>query len=111
MEGDKPKYVEAVVHREGKVIFVGSKADALKKFGGKAKEVDLKGKTILPAFLDGHSHMCKVGFTSMAANLLPPADGPGKDFDSIVKTPKEYKDSQEGKICHRQNRLNHRERV
>ena len=97
MEGDKPQYVEAVVQREGKIVFVGSKADALKKFGGKAKEVDLKGKTMLPAFLDGHSHMYNVGFTSMAANLLPPPDGPGKDFDSIVKTMKAYIDSEEGK--------------
>lgn len=57
MEGKTPKYVEAVVQREGKIVFVGSKADALKKYKGKATEVDLKGKTLLPAFLDGHSHM------------------------------------------------------
>jgi len=98
MEGKTPKYVEAVVQREGKIVFVGSKADALKKYKGKAKEVDLKGKTLLPAFLDGHSHMYNVGFTALCANLLPPPDGPGADFDSLVKTLKEYKDSEEGKM-------------
>ena len=97
MEGDKPKYVEAVVQKEGKIVFVGSKADALKKFGGKAKEVDLKGKTMLPAFLDGHSHMYNVGFTAMMADILPPPDGPGKNFESIVKTLNAYKETKEGK--------------
>jgi len=98
MEGKTPKYVEAVVQREGKIVFVGSKADALKKYKGKAKEVDLKGKTLLPAFLDGHSHMYKVGFTALCANLLPPPDGPGKDVVSIVKAMKEYKDTEKGKM-------------
>ncbi len=97
MEGDQPQYVEAVVQREGKIVFAGSKKDALKRFKGKATEVDLKGKTLLPAFVDGHSHMYNVGFASLVANLLPPPDGPGKDFESIVKTLNEYKDTEEGK--------------
>ena len=36
MAGDNPSYVEAVVQREGKIIFTGSKADALAQFDGKA---------------------------------------------------------------------------
>jgi len=98
MEGNTPKYVEAVVQREGKIVFVGSKADALKKYKGKAREVDLKGRTLLPAFLDGHSHMYNVGFTAMTANILPPPDGPGNNFDSIVKTLNTYKETPEGKF-------------
>jgi len=97
MVGDKPQYVEAVVQREGKIVFVGSKADALKKYKGKATEVDLKGKTLLPAFLDGHSHMYNVGFAALAANVLPPPDGPGNNFEGIIKTLKEYQESEEGK--------------
>jgi hypothetical protein len=30
MEGDKPEYVEAVVQREGKIVFTGSKDEAFK---------------------------------------------------------------------------------
>ncbi|BCL63052.1 hydrolase [Desulfomarina profundi] len=97
MEGKSPQYVEAVVQREGKIVFTGSKAAALEQFKGKAEEVNLKGKTMLPAFLDGHSHMYNVGFTAMAANILPPPDGPGNNFDSIVKTLKEYKETSDGK--------------
>ncbi len=97
MEGKSPQYVEAVVQREGKIVFVGSKADALKQFKGKVAEVDLNDKTMLPAFLDGHSHMYNVGFTAMSADILPPPDGPGDNFDSIVKTLNEYKNTPEGK--------------
>ena len=97
MEGDKPKYVEAVVQKAGKIVFVGTKAAALKKYKSEAKVVDLKGKTMLPAFLDGHSHMYNVGFTSMAGNILPPPDGPGSNFANIVKTLKAYKNTPAGK--------------
>ena len=97
MEGKTPKYVEALVQRGGEIVFVGSKADAMKKYRGEAKEIDLNGKTLLPAFLDGHSHMYNVGFTAMTANILPPPDGPGDNFDSIVKTLNLYKERSEGK--------------
>lgn len=97
MEGDEPQYAEAVVQREGKIVFVGTKEEALKQFKGKAEEVDLQGKTLLPAFLDGHGHFYNVGFTAMCANILPPPDGPGADFNSVVETLNEYKETETGK--------------
>ncbi|MEO9210554.1 MAG: amidohydrolase [Ginsengibacter sp.] len=97
MDGDQPMYAEAVVQQNGKIVFVGSKADALKEYSGKVTEIDLQGKTMLPAFLDAHGHFFNVGFTSLCANLLPPPDGPGQDFQSIVNTLNEYKNSENGK--------------
>lgn len=97
MEGNAPNYVEAVVEQEGKIVFVGNKEEALKKFKGNLKEVDLKGKTMLPAFLDGHGHMYNVGFTALCANLLPPPDGPGADFNEIVKNVNDWKETENGK--------------
>ena len=49
MEGDEPTYVEAVVEQDGKIIFAGTKENAVKNLAGKSIEVDLKGKTMLPA--------------------------------------------------------------
>ncbi len=98
MEGIEPEYVEAVVQREGQIVFTGSKKEALKRFKGKAREVDLEGKTMLPAFLDGHSHMYNVGFASVCANILPPPDGPGANFDELVKTVKNWAETDDGKI-------------
>lgn len=97
MEGDEPHYAEAVVEGEGHIIFVGSKKDALAQFGGKTREIDLGGKTLLPAFLDAHGHFYNVGFTAMCANILPPPDGPGADYASIVETMNAYKATEEGK--------------
>lgn len=81
MAGNEPQYDEAVVQREGRIIFVGSEDEALEKFGGKADEVDLGGKTMLPGFIDAHGHLKNVGFQALAADLLPPPDS---DVDSIA---------------------------
>ncbi|MEJ2594287.1 MAG: amidohydrolase [bacterium] len=97
MESDQPQYVEAVVQENGKIVFVGTRKEALKKYGG-ATPVDLQGKTMLPAFLDGHGHFFNVGFTAMCANLLPPPDGPGADVASIVETMNTYKGSEDEKF-------------
>jgi len=97
MEGETPNYAEAVVQENGKIVFIGSKTEALKKYQGKAKEIDLKGKTMLPAFLDSHGHFFNVGFTALCANLLPPPDGPGKNIEAVVNTLITYKDSEDGK--------------
>lgn len=96
MESEKPTYAEAVVEENGKIVFVGNKDDALKNYEN-ANQVDLKGKTMLPAFLDGHGHFYNVGFTAMCANILPPPDGPGADFNSIIETVNSYKQTKEGK--------------
>lgn len=50
------KVVEAVAVQDGKILAVGSKADVLAKAGAQPKQVDLKGKTLMPGMIDGHSH-------------------------------------------------------
>ncbi|KGO79090.1 hydrolase [Flavobacterium beibuense F44-8] len=97
MEGDAPVYAEAIVSQNGKIVFVGAKQEALDKYKENDTEIDLKGKTLVPAFLDGHGHFFNVGFTSMCANILPAPDGPGTCFDSIVNTLNKYKDTEDGK--------------
>lgn len=97
MDGDTPTYAEAVVQQDGEIIFVGSKEEALKLYKKTANQINLEGKTMLPAFLDAHGHFFNVGFTSLCANLLPPPDGPGKNFDEIIQTMKNYADSEDGK--------------
>jgi hypothetical protein len=97
MEGNKPTYAEAVVVKDGKILFVGNKEEAMKQAGSNHNMVDLEGKTMLPAFLDGHSHFINVGFTAAVANLLPPPDGPGADFTTIINTMNEYKNTADGK--------------
>jgi predicted amidohydrolase YtcJ len=96
MESDEPTYAEAIVEENGIIVFVGNKDEALGNYN-KANLVDLQGKTMLPAFLDGHGHFYNVGFTAMCANILPPPDGPGVDFNSVVETLNKYKETEKGK--------------
>ena len=56
MEGDEPGYVEAVMVRDGNIIYAGDKAGAVNNFAGQTIEVDLRGKTLLPGFIDPHGH-------------------------------------------------------
>jgi hypothetical protein len=65
MEGDKPEYVEAVIERDGKIIYAGKKAEAINNFAGKTVEVDLEGKTMIPGLIGPHLH------PSITASMLP----------------------------------------
>ena len=48
---------EAIAVRGNKVIAVGSDADVRAAAGGNAQVVDLGGKTMLPGFIDAHTHV------------------------------------------------------
>lgn len=65
MEGDSAVYVEAVATKGDKIIFTGSKEDAEKIKDDSTVMNDLKGKTMLPGFIDPHIH------PSIAASVLP----------------------------------------
>jgi len=97
MEGEAPVYVEALVQQNGKIIFIGSKAEAFKKYKGTAKEVNLQGKTLLPGFIDGHSHFYNVGFVAQLTNLQAPPDGPCDNITHIIDAVNKWKESDDGK--------------
>ena len=73
MEGDKPNYVEAVMQRDGKIIYVGKKADAVNNFAGKTIEVDLKGKTMMPGFIEPHLHPL-IAAILLSGDIVAPHD-------------------------------------
>lgn len=89
MEGDEPEYVEALVEQNGKIVFIGAEDEALDKYADAAK-VDLAGKTLLPGFLDGHSHYTNALLVANQCNLYAPPSGPGKDVPSIIARLKKY---------------------
>jgi hypothetical protein len=81
----RPK-AEAVAVRDGRIVHVGSKASAMRLRGASTELVDLKGRTLLPGFIDGHGHMSGVGLMAIAANLLPPPDGSNATIDAVLET-------------------------
>jgi len=72
MAGDKPAYVEALAVRDGKIVFTGSRDEALKMKSEATKVVDLKGKALLPGFIDAHSHYINSLLVANQAKLYPP---------------------------------------
>tara|TARA_B110000240_G_scaffold6212_1_gene6883 strand:+ start:2825 stop:4567 length:1743 start_codon:yes stop_codon:yes gene_type:complete len=90
MAGEKPTYVEAVVQREGKIIFTGSKADAFARFEGKVARVDLQGKTMLPGFIDAHAHFSNFSSQAIGAQILPPPDAGANNMNAIINILKEW---------------------
>jgi predicted amidohydrolase YtcJ len=74
MKGPKPVYVQALAVRDGKIAAVGAR-DAVMRLKGAATEVvDLKGRTLLPGFIDTHGHMIYFGKNLMDADLFGARD-------------------------------------
>ena len=92
MEGDQPTTVEAIVVDDGKITFVGSKADALKQKAEGTVVKDLGGKTLMPGFIDGHAHAQQFGGQAVGANLLAPPDGNVNTIDDLVAKLKTFAD-------------------
>lgn len=67
MVGKQPEYVEAVFVEKGKIKKIGSKKELLqeleKEENKEIEKIDLKGCTMLPAFLDSHSHITALAQT------------------------------------------------
>jgi predicted amidohydrolase YtcJ len=84
MDGDKPVYAEAVTVKGGKIVLVGSDADAMKTKGAATEVVDLAGKTMLPGFVDAHSHFINAPTLSQQVNVSPSPVGKGDTVPEIV---------------------------
>jgi predicted amidohydrolase YtcJ/heat shock protein HslJ len=90
MSGERPTYVEAIAVAGGKISFAGEKAGALELKGDSTTVVDLEGKTMLPGFLDAHSHYINSLLVANQCKLYAPPSGPGKDVPSILAELKRY---------------------
>lgn len=66
MEGESP---EAVLVEDGIICKLGSKSQLRALMDKGAVEVDLKGKTLLPSFVDPHSHITALSATMGSVDL------------------------------------------
>lgn len=100
MEGDTASYVDVVIVKNGKIFFAGTKAEAdkLKQTKElqetKLVEYNLHGATMLPGFVDGHSHFSEIGFQAACADLLPAPEGDVNTIEKIKEKLKRYRDSE-----------------
>lgn len=88
---DAQPTAEAVAVLDGKIAAVGSQSVIARQFKGSAtRMVDLAGNTLVPGFVDAHSHFSMVGLQAKAANLLPPPDGPATSIAQIQQIMRDY---------------------
>lgn len=101
MVGETPNYAEAIAVKDGKIIFVGSSDEAMKVAGAGHAMVDLKGKTLMPSFIDPHSHFINSLGMSSQANCSPSPVGEADDVAGIIRALKNLqqdKNIPEGKL-------------
>jgi len=74
---------QAVAVADGKILFVGSNERAKGFVGPQTEIVDLKGRLMLPGFIDNHTHFISGGFQLQSVDLRYAKDE--KEFASIIK--------------------------
>lgn len=89
MAGDTPETVEAIAVRDGRIVAVGTSAAVAKAAGRNARRVDLKGRALLPGFIDAHGHVGFVGQNAGMVQLQPPPVG---GVDSIARLQQAFRD-------------------
>ena len=66
---DPKERPEAVLVKNGIIAKVGTLEQVTAAAGKRAKKVDLKGKCLMPGFLDAHSHISMNGQMALMADL------------------------------------------
>jgi predicted amidohydrolase YtcJ len=90
MQGNQPQYVEAVVSDHDKIVFIGAKAEALRQYAN-ATPYDLEGKTMMPAFIDPHSHFMSAIRMVQQVNVASPPMGSATSISEIMNLLNEFK--------------------
>jgi predicted amidohydrolase YtcJ len=76
---------EALAVKDGKIVGVGARAAIETSHkGATTRVVDLGGKTLVPGFVDGHSHFTVGLQISRQANCFVPPAGPGKSIADVI---------------------------
>ena len=75
---------EAVAIAGGRIIAVGSEADVMRHKGPATEVTDLAGKTLVPGFIDGHSHFCALVDVQTQALCASPPAGPCTTVADVI---------------------------
>ncbi|MDP9200598.1 MAG: amidohydrolase [Gemmatimonadota bacterium] len=75
----------ALAVRGGRVLFVGSDAEARVLANGSTRVVDLRGATVVPGIVDAHAHLLGLGNTLRRVNLAGSAS-----YDEVIERVKAW---------------------
>lgn len=68
---DRQPDAEAVAIKDGRIVFVGDKKEAFDLKGETTKLVDLQGKTLMPGFIDPHTHIMLNALIAASVDVSP----------------------------------------
>ncbi len=87
---DNMPQAEALAVEDGKIVAVGSRDEIVSQNPG-AEIVDLQGRTLVPGFVDGHSHFMNALQIVSWCNVSAPPVGPVENIADILKVVEEQK--------------------
>jgi hypothetical protein len=88
-DGDR---TEALAVKDGRILTVGALSEVMAYKGPDTKEVDLKGKCLMPGFFDPHSHIVMQSVKFSTANLDPKPIGEAGSIADIQRILREWID-------------------
>ncbi len=91
MEGATPRYAQALAVRDGRIVRVGSRSDVMTLKGAQTQVVELRGRTLIPGFVDSHSHLSDYAGSLEQGNLNPPPIGKVERIADIITEMKALK--------------------
>jgi predicted amidohydrolase YtcJ len=81
---DDNRIAEAISVRGDRIERVGTTQDIMSTVTDKTSVVDLRGRTLLPGFIDAHGHFPGSGLTVIAADVSSPPIGDVRSIDDLV---------------------------
>ncbi len=80
--------VEAISIRNGKVEAIGTTGDIMAGVGDQTTVNDLRGRTLMPGFIDAHGHFPGSGLTVVSADITSPPVGIHTTMAEVMATMK-----------------------
>lgn len=87
---DSQPQAEAVAVKDGKILAVGTRAQIEALKGPSTVVQELHGNTLLPGFVDAHSHLAGVGLATVAADLRPAPEGTIDSVSALQKAQRRW---------------------
>jgi len=87
---DSNPSAEASAIKDGRIVAVGYEPRVMAWRGDDTEVINIAGQTVVPGFIDGHSHFVNFGAQAVGANLLAPPDGQVENIADLVNALKGF---------------------
>lgn len=93
---DAQPTAQVVATKNGIIIYVGDMEGVTSFTNENTQQIDLRGRTLVPGFVDAHGHVVSAGLQAASANVLPLPDGEVNSFADLTKVLADWADSSIG---------------